>query len=94
MKADPGRGAWMGALIGGGTFVVLGVLTCDGRGGLYDPSRGECAQYGALIGGAAGTLIGLLMGSLVKTQRWEEVRPDRPLRQPESVGRGSNRKAP
>lgn len=67
----------MGALLGGVGFGLVGAVTCDGNGGLFDPSPSECALGGALFGGGAGTLIGLGFGALVRTERREEVPFDR-----------------
>ena len=77
MKANTGRGAWMGALIGGVGLGVAGAASCDGDGGLFDPTSSDCAIGGALLGGASGALIGLVVGALARTERWEEVPPDR-----------------
>ena len=76
VRANTGRGAWIGALIGGLGMGTLGALSCDGRGNIVSFSSSDCAKGGALLGGAAGALLGLGIGALVRTERWEEVHPD------------------
>lgn len=75
VRANTGRGAWIGALVGGLGMGAAGALICDGSGGLFDPKSSECAMGGALLGGTSGALIGLVFGALVRTERWEVVHP-------------------
>jgi hypothetical protein len=70
------KGAGMGTLIGVGAGAILGALTyspCDGLNCIVSPgSRGEATLYG----GAAGGMLGLVVGSLVglkSHEDWERV---------------------
>lgn len=76
IHANTGRGAWMGALIGGVGLGVVGALSCDGKSIHPLDTPSACALGGALLGGAGGALIGLGVGALIKTERWEEVHPE------------------
>jgi len=65
-----------GALIGGGIGVAVGALigamwTEEGDLGCTD--RAACVGLGAAALGVTGGLIGLGIGALSKTERWEEV---------------------
>lgn len=73
MKSNVGRGAWMGALIGGAGLGLAGAVSCNGDGGIFDPTSSDCAVGGALIGGVSGTLLGIVLGAFARTERWEEV---------------------
>lgn len=96
MKANTGRGAWIGGLIGGVGLGVAGAAICDGdrSGDFYDPTSSECAIGGALLGGVSGALIGLVVGALTRTERWEEVPPDRTGLTRGGNPEGGTRKAP
>ncbi len=65
------EGAAIGALAG--ATVLLGALIADR--GVCDEDLGGCEAYGtfAVIGAASGTLLGALIGSQVKTDRWERI---------------------
>jgi len=76
IHANTGRGAWMGAFIGGIGLGLVGALTCEEEGGIAFYGSSECAAAGVLLGGAGGALVGLVVGSVVKTERWEEVYPE------------------
>lgn len=79
-KSNAGRGAGLGALIGGAGLAIVGVASCDG-GGWIDPGPGACAAGGAIFGAGVGALVGLLIGSTSEREQWVEV--DR-TRQPAS----------
>lgn len=74
-------GAGIGFLVGAGaTYVVLNsggsTASCD-RGANQDAmSAGECLALTA-AGGVAGAGLGVLVGSLIRSERWEEVPLDR-----------------
>lgn len=76
IHANTGRGAWMGALIGGFGLGVVGAFSCDGTSIHPFDTPSGCALVGAVLGGAGGALIGLGVGALIKTERWEEVHPE------------------
>jgi hypothetical protein len=71
-----GRGAWKGALWGGGIMFGLGLVVpaeeCTGVGASRSCtrlSRGESAVFGA-VGGAT---IGAVIGAIVGSERWERA---------------------
>jgi hypothetical protein len=70
-KSNAGRGAGLGALIGGVGLAVVGATGCDG--GWLEPGPGACALGGAVLGAGAGALVGLIIGSMSKEERWVEV---------------------
>lgn len=80
-KSHAGRGAGLGAIIGGAGLAVVGAASCDGQGWV-EPGPGACAAGGALVGAGAGALVGLIIGSASHTDRWVEVdrtrRPNSP----------------
>jgi hypothetical protein len=65
----PWRGAGVGFLVGAVTGAVLGPYTVPGEG---DTAEGK-AVAGAVLLGAAGALTGVVIGALIKTDKWEEV---------------------
>lgn len=54
------------------TGAVLGA-TAPSEGDLACTERAECIGVGAAVVGAFGGLVGLGVGALIKTERWEEV---------------------
>lgn len=80
-KSNAGRGAGLGALIGGAGLAVAGAASCDG-GGWFDPGPGACALGGAIVGAGAGALVGLIIGSTSESERWVEVDMARPRPDP------------
>ena len=73
-KKNTGRGAVIGAIIGGAGLAIVGAADCAGDDdGFFEMSAGECAAGGALVGGGAGALIGMLIGSQIESERWEEI---------------------
>jgi len=71
LRSETVEGAAIGALAG--AAVLLGVLIADR--GVCDEDLGGCRAYGtvAWIGAIPGTLLGAVIGSQVKTDRWERV---------------------
>ena len=75
-KTNARKGAWIGALSLGLAGVGLGIAGCadyDCDGDEWSAVIGVLGGVGALGGG----LIGLGVGALIKTERWEEVPLDR-----------------
>ena len=80
-KSREGRGALLGAVAGGVAGALVGAMTHEDYipsdvlfgGCLFASSEAEAIAGGVLILGAAGTLVGLVIGSLVKTDEWRVV---------------------
>jgi len=73
-RSHVGQGALYGGIVGAGVAALaLGSssLCADLEAG------GTCALVGAAGGGVAGVLLGALIGSATKSDRWEEVAPTR-----------------
>lgn len=64
-----GKGAAIGGVVGGAVGVawIAHELTCD-----TDSCSGAYLYFGA-IGAASGALIGLIVGAVASSERWEEV---------------------
>jgi hypothetical protein len=60
-------GAGIGFLVGAGAGVVWGASQAS-----CDPA-GACVPFGAAVGGGGGVLLGVVVGVLVRTERWAEV---------------------
>ncbi|MFW6083680.1 MAG: hypothetical protein ACODAA_00515 [Gemmatimonadota bacterium] len=71
-KSNAGKGAGIGALVGGAGLAVAGGASCDGSG-WFDPGPGACALAGGLTGAGTGALIGLIIGSFSESPQWVEV---------------------
>ena len=71
-KSNAGKGAGIGALVGGVGLGVVGAASCDGSG-WFDPGPAACAAGGALFGAGTGALVGLLIGSVSDSPQWVEV---------------------
>ena len=71
LRSKTVEGAAIGALTG--ASVLLGALIADR--GVCDEDLGGCKAYGtvAVVGAISGTLLGALIGSQVKTDRWKRV---------------------
>lgn len=71
LRSKTAEGAAIGALTG--AAVLLGALIADR--GVCDEDLGGCKAYRtvAVIGAIPGTLLGALIGSQIKTDRWERV---------------------
>ena len=69
------KGLGVGALIGGVSGVTLGFLMGDAPADcwLICPTAEEAALYGGGILGALGGVIGLVVGTLTKSDRWENL---------------------
>ena len=85
-RADTWRGALIGALVGIAAGTVVGLAAgsddCPRTGlaafGAVDCfTRGEAAAGGAAVGAIGGGVIGLLIGSSRKSERWRTVSPAR-----------------
>jgi hypothetical protein len=71
--SHPWRGAAIGAAVGGTAGFITGVAL---GGGCIDSNCFTGAQVGGILavaGGVVGGLIGLGVGSAIKTDRWDEV---------------------
>ena len=73
-------GSVSGAVLGAVAGLVVGQENGDNPCGGGRPA--ECAAIGALAVGATGALVGLGIGALIKTERWERVRTDQLRVQP------------
>jgi hypothetical protein len=74
-----GRKTWKGALIGAGSGVALGALIGLARGGTLDMGAwgkirgvGVMAVFAAAFG-ETGAVVGLIVGSTLKGDRWQRV---------------------
>lgn len=90
LEASRGSGSrWKaGTLIGfaGGTAVTFAILNSGSPGSTNacDPTHnqdaiggaGTCLAVAGVIGGLSGAFVGLVVGSLLHTERWEEVSLD------------------
>jgi hypothetical protein len=77
-KSHTGVGAVIGFLVGGAAGAAIGYASysCEGWSCLgYGPW--PSAGVGLAIGGVGGLVAGALIGSAIKTDRWEEVPLDR-----------------
>lgn len=83
-KLEVSRGqqshAVQGAVIAGGIGVIIGSLggakNCAESSGWTDDPVGDCLTVSILAAtalGGGGAVIGAVVGSLIKTDRWEEV---------------------
>lgn len=70
-----GRGAAIGAIVGGIGVAIAGASECarqnDGSFVVVTPA--QCALAGALLGAGTGALVGMVIGSFSKTEHWIEV---------------------
>ena len=67
-----GSGALIGLTIGAVAGFVLGMSASCGDAGRCNPSFGDGLKGAAVIGGTTG-LLGVVIGSLSKVDRWQEV---------------------
>lgn len=72
-RSHAGQGAAIGTLVGAVGLAVAGAANCSNDDGFFDIGPGECAAAGALLGGAAGALVGLVIGSNQHSESWVEV---------------------
>lgn len=77
-KSAAGRGALIGALVGGGLGLLLGTAaaseSCDPNKWCIDYG-GEAVAAGVVLLGGVGALTGAFIGALSRTDRWEPVPP-------------------
>jgi hypothetical protein len=65
--------AMTGGLVGLGVGIVGGVVACEAIAGESEADPFCTTEEGALIGGAGGLAIGLLVGAMIHHESWEEV---------------------
>jgi hypothetical protein len=75
-RSNAGRGLRRGALIGAAVGAVLGVALMADDGGYFDYGA-EAIPLGAAGGAMYGSVIGLVVGALSRSEQWAEV-PARP----------------
>ena len=82
-KSNTAGGAIIGLLVGSVAGAAIGYVSyekCVPQGGLFscfgDFGPGFDAKVGALAGGLGGIVLGALIGTSIKTDRWEEVQSD------------------
>ena len=75
-RSNAAKGALIGLAIGGGGGALVGVIVYSGLRSAGVTSA-EGAALGALLLGPPSILAGVIIGALVKTDRWEEVPLDR-----------------
>ena len=71
-RSNTGRGATLGALIGGGFGLFLGIAASTDNSGWWEVGPEEIAAATA-VAGVAGAGLGAVIGSLSKRDRWEPV---------------------
>lgn len=71
-RTNAGGGAVLGAAIGGGTALLLGVLASTEDDSFYEVGAGEVAAA-TLVLAAAGAGLGALIGAASHREQWEEV---------------------
>ncbi len=74
-KSRAGQGAGIG-LLGGGLLGFLISRNCTEGTGFIDTRR-ACIQISTVGGAVVGTLLGLAVGAVIMTDRWQEVPLDR-----------------
>ena len=77
VSSRAGRGALIGALLGGVPTGFLGALFCygldDSAEGCQPSEAAGAAAVGFALGAVGGGLIGMAIGFLFKTEKWEPV---------------------
>jgi len=68
-------GLGIGFLAGAGLGAILGAAVGDPYGEICTPT--QCALAGAGILGLVGMPVGAVVGAMIRTERWQEVPPDR-----------------
>jgi hypothetical protein len=71
-RTNAGGGAVIGALVGGGTGLLLGLLASGEDNGFYDVDSGDVLT-GTLMLGAIGGGLGALIGAASHKERWEPI---------------------
>ena len=85
-RSNAGKGLRRGALIGTTVGAMLGILLMAGDDGYFDYGA-EAIPLGAAGGAMYGSLIGLVVGALSRSEQWAEV-PARPAIVAGSAGGG------
>ena len=73
----PVLGCWAGLL---GYLISSGLGShggCTEGGGFLEPTREQCIGLSTVGGAVVGTLLGLMVGRVIMTDRWREVPLDR-----------------
>lgn len=68
------RGGTIGAIAGAAAGAVLGLATFD-EDSDWLFNRGATAMMAAIVCAPVGAAVGIVVGALVKTERWETVSP-------------------
>ncbi len=76
-KSNALKGLGIGALIGAPIGVALGVAVSSESGDNQCYHNAGCIAIGGAAVGVVGALVGLGIGALLKSERWEEVPLDR-----------------
>jgi hypothetical protein len=76
-KSNGGTGALYGFMAGFGVGAIWGGIAGEGYMGDAHISAAGSVVFGGLYVGAIGAIGGLLVGTFIKTDRWEEVPLDR-----------------
>jgi hypothetical protein len=82
-RSNAGRGATIGAFVGGGTGLILGLLASGEEDSFYEVGADEVIVAMAFLA-AAGAGIGALVGAVTPRDQWE------PLTLPGQVNRESS----
>lgn len=72
-RSSAGKGLRRGAIIGTTIGAMLGILLMAGDDGYFDYGA-EAIPLGAAGGAMYGSLIGLVVGALSRSEQWAEVR--------------------
>jgi hypothetical protein len=81
-RSNAGRGAMIGALVGSGAGLILGIAASADEGSWFEVGPEEIALVTAFMG-ATGAGLGALAGAATKRERWEPVTlPARIARRP------------
>lgn len=75
ITSKAGRGAGIGAIVGGIGVAIIGASECarQNDGSIIVVTPAQCALAGALFGAGTGALVGMVIGSSSKTEQWVEV---------------------
>lgn len=71
-RSNAGRGAVIGALVGGGTGLILGLIASSEEDSFYEIGPGEVVGVTALLA-AVGAGGGALIGSMSHRDQWEPL---------------------
>ena len=76
-RSQAGLGAGIGSVTGAVIGVVVGAASCTDEVFEAFVIPAACAAAGGVIFGAAGALLGALIGATIRTERWVSVPLDR-----------------